>query len=97
MNCPDCNGEKEVKIFPKLVNGKIICTLPCDRCNQSGTVPDIQEIWIHLGKSMRKDRVQRKQTLRDAAEVLGISALHLSQAERGMIDPVRLNIPDDKE
>ena len=87
MICPDCNGEKEVKIFPKLVNGKVICSLPCSRCNQTGIVPDIQAEWILRGKGRREERRSRKVTLRDEALRLNVSALDLSNAERGMVDP----------
>lgn len=97
MICPDCKGEKEIKVFPKITeNGKIICTLPCYRCEESGEVPDIQKTWIHLGSSIRADRISRGNTLREEAKMLGIDAIALSNAERGITDPTRLSIPDDE-
>lgn len=98
MICPECKGAKEIAVIPKYnTSGQLIASIPCYRCEESGEVPDIQETWIHLGLSMRKDRIHRGKTLRAEAEILGIDAITLSNAERGMIDPTRLPIADNEK
>lgn len=88
MICPACKGEKELAVFPtRASDGQIITSISCYRCEESGEVPDIQAEWIPLGKKLREDRISRKVILRQEAINLGISALTLSEAERGMIDP----------
>jgi len=89
MLCPDCKGEKEIKVLPKLTKqGKVICTLPCDRCKQTGKVPNQMAEWIKLGSYLREQRRKAKLTLRDFAKKVGVSELLLSNAERGIIDPM---------
>lgn len=96
MICPECNGKKAIDILPKYGgDGKIITSIPCNRCEESGEVPDIQEIWIHLGKSLREERRSRGKTLREEAKMLGIDIVTLSKAERGMINPIRLPFHED--
>lgn len=92
MICPQCNGEKAVKIFPRThrVTGEIICDIPCYRCEETGEVPDIQAQWIELGKKRREDRISRRVTLKDEAARLQVIATDLSFAEQGMIDPQRI-------
>jgi len=97
MICPDCQGAKEIAIIPKYNRyGQFIDSIPCYRCEESGEVPDVQETWIHLGNTMRKDRLQRGNTLRKEAEMLGIDAVILSNAERGITDPTRLPIANNE-
>jgi ribosome-binding protein aMBF1 (putative translation factor) len=90
MRCSDCNGEKEIKIFPKLSKktGKVICTLPCDRCNGTGTVPKEMKEWMRLGEYLRNKRREEGLTLRAFSEKIGVDALIISKAERGIMDPV---------
>ena len=88
MICPACKGKKELAVFPiPSSDGQVITSISCYRCEESGEVPDIQAEWIILGEKLREERLSRKVILRDEANRLGISALTLSEAERGMIDP----------
>jgi transcriptional regulator with XRE-family HTH domain len=44
--------------------------------------------WIKLGSYLREQRRKAKLTLRDFANKVGVSELLLSNAERGIIDPM---------
>jgi len=91
MICPDCNGDKAIKIFPKLTSsGKVIGDVPCTRCLETGEVPDVQQHWIVAGKALRQQRLDRLETLMVAAAKHKVSPVDLSLAERGIIQPSRI-------
>ena len=48
--------------------------------------PDI-EILLKILFLLRKTRIEKKLTLRDLTQVMGISYAHLSRAERGLSHP----------
>lgn len=89
MICPDCDGKKEIAILPKTAkNGKIITSMPCGRCNQTGKVSRRMSEWIKLGSSLRSYRIEANITLREFSKKTGISASIISKAERGLMDPM---------
>jgi hypothetical protein len=61
--------------------------IPCPQCKGAKTVPAEMIGWIVKGEQLREARIARRETLRDAALRLGIPAVVLSEAERGVIDP----------
>lgn len=88
--CPSCNGEKEIKIFPrKSKDGSIICTVPCSRCNQSG---ELNKKFYDHGKLLRKDRVSRRSGLFQEATLRNLDPMIYSQMEQGSIDNLNIEI-----
>lgn len=88
MTCPTCNGEKEIHALVKYTRGGCKpATLPCFDCKGTGSVPDERGAWMALGKRMRDTRVAASLGLIDAAKILGVNVVALSDAEHGRVDP----------
>lgn len=86
ITCPHCNGER--KVFAFLNNGPDYRThtsmwIDCRTCLGKGVITREHADRIVAGSSMREQRVQRGESLREAAKRLGISAVELSAIERG--------------
>lgn len=54
-------------------------TLPCERCDGTGRVPDDRE----LGRAMKKLRLSNRLTLREVARRLAVSAAYVCDLEHG--------------
>ncbi len=85
-DCPHCNGDK--KVFAFLNNGPDYRThtstfIDCRTCLGRGVITREHADRIVAGASMREQRVQRRESLRDAAKRLGITAVELNAIERG--------------
>ena len=50
-------------------------------------MPDEMTDWIREGDKLRKNRISRDMSLREESKRLGISAVKLGEAERGVVDP----------
>lgn len=85
MICPSCNGTGTARGF-MCGNGRLVTSWPCDRCGATGQITDEQAAQITEGAKVRAARMERGLTLRAAAKALGISAVELSDAERGRTD-----------
>ncbi len=89
MICPDCNGEKKIAILPKIAkNGKVLTSIPCDRCNQTGKISKKMAEWIKLGANLRSYRIEANITLRELSKRTEVDASIISKAERGLMDPM---------
>ena len=95
MICPDCKGEKKiVGLFPCWADHvppedrKPYSILPCQRCNETGEVPDETPIWREKGELLKDKRISRRITLREASKRTGIDVISLSKMERGCVDPI---------
>ncbi len=89
MICPDCNGEKKIAILPKIAkNGKVLTSIPCDRCNQTGKISKRMAAWIKQGAYLRSQRINAKLTLREFSKRTEVDASIISKAERGLMDPI---------
>jgi hypothetical protein len=91
MRCPTCNGTGNGgPVHRHKINGggcwdrKSICP----RCDGFGKVPDEMAEWIIVGNAMRKARIDRGESLGDAAQRIGISSSELSAFECGRKRPV---------
>ncbi len=92
ITCPRCQGagldfgwgfkfvdDAHMQDRPAVIN--------CPQCKGAKVVPVEMLGWIVKGEQLHKARIARRETLRDAALRLGIPAVVLSEAERGVIDP----------
>lgn len=82
ITCWDCNGTGQV-----LTLNQKCPTLPCDRCNETGTVPAEMKQWVEWGKIIKERRTAMRFQLVAWAKMNGYDFLQLSRAERGVIDP----------
>lgn len=88
MKCPTCDGEKEVRALVKFVRGGCKpMTLACLDCKGTGEVPDERATWMDVGARMRNTRLYAHMTLTEAAKIIGVGVVDLSDAEHGRVDP----------
>lgn len=85
MTCPTCRGEKTITGIG--CPGGHIITMACHRCGGTGIVADNQKVWVSQGQKMKKSRMDKNLSLREAAARIGIKAFELSQMENGMKEP----------
>jgi DnaJ-class molecular chaperone len=84
--CPKCGGFR--RIGPVHINrGSLphlwLSSVPCRFCHGSGTVSEERRVAHERGERLRAERVARNESLREAAQRLGVSASKLSALERG--------------
>jgi hypothetical protein len=91
VECPDCNGKGQ-REFAGFVdghrNGKRFGEFrhemqKCYRCKGEGKVPAAMLEWIKQGEAMRRARIARHESLKDAADRFGIDFVRLSHIEHG--------------
>lgn len=88
MTCPDCIGDK-VEFGLACPNMRLV-RLPCSTCKGTGEVDAAFLARRALGAQIRSARTTRDLSLREAAKRLDVSTVALSDAERGLSDPVAL-------
>jgi hypothetical protein len=81
MTCPQCLGEKLIRAAFKQIG------IDCDMCNGKGSVPKEKLLDIKKGFALKKIRILKRLTLRDASKIYKIDATELSKMERGVIRP----------
>lgn len=86
--CFRCQGEGEsrVRLFGVDDQGRSICrwdTLLCPDCGGLGMIPVEQFAAWERGRRLREDRLNRNMSLRQEAELLGVSVKQLSNREWG--------------
>lgn len=93
--CPDCSGERKLHAFVdgRHPNGKRFGELrmiDCMTCEGAGTIPTEKEAWIVAGRRHRTARVAHGESMKAAADRLGISPVALNAMESGRADPAAL-------
>jgi len=87
--CPCCGGRGFIPAIFKNIS------LICDICKGKGKVDNEKLEWIGIGKELRDYRINVLGfTMRQASILYGISAILLSQYERGVVFPIN---PYNKE
>lgn len=99
IKCHDCNGAgRQVGVFVEYaegVEGPVVATVKCDRCNGRGVVSMETEQWVKRGRDLRQRRIDSRLTLRAASKELGMGAADLSRLECGKEDNTQFD-PDYK-
>ena len=84
VKCPVCLGNCRVFVAIDRSNGiGDIGWRPCYECGGSGTVTEERANAIRKGRELRQARVNRGETLREAATKMGITTIELSRIEQG--------------
>lgn len=97
MKCPDCdNGKTGPPSFVRWSPGRkpkteaemkqaIEKLCVCHLCDGKGEVPDHTAEWIAQGNAFRELRIRKGLGLRRAADILGVRASEISDAELGKV------------
>jgi DNA-binding XRE family transcriptional regulator len=86
--CPRCKGNKGGNGFVNRgAAGCAVEFIPCGVCRGQGMVEPHVRGWYDAGDKFRALRRQRDLSLREAAKVIGVSVVDVSEAERGIRDP----------
>lgn len=84
ITCPDCNGRGTLDAL--LNRGREGCewaTITCFTCNGAGQITEIQAAAMCTRGAIRADRIFRDETIKEAADRLGMSLGEYSRMERG--------------
>ena len=86
ITCPHCDGKRQVYAF--LNHGPDYRThtsgyVQCSTCQGMGAITTEHAERIKTGKRVQAERIERGESLNDAARRLGISPAELSARERG--------------
>ena len=77
MKCPSCKG------IGVITAGFHRIHIFCDICQGEGVLPDEMIYDPEKGKTMKKERIAREETLRRAAFRTGVDVIKISENERG--------------
>lgn len=87
--CPKCNGEGLTQVAPNCRGMKM-----CDYCHGTGLVGEYREVpniefpfMDGIGPKLREIREQRKASMRELAELFDCGVSHVSDIERGIVEP----------
>lgn len=81
--CPHCKGKK---VFLSFITIKGKCSpqeIDCFTCKGAGSITEDHSDRIVKGEMVRLDRINRKLSLRQEAQRLGIKPIGLARLERG--------------
>ena len=86
ITCPHCDGKRQVYAF--LNHGPDYRThtsgyMNCQTCHATGEITQEHAARIASGEKARRERIERGESLNDAARRLGITPAQLSARERG--------------
>lgn len=89
--CPHCNGAKRGLCFLDGVDkdGHHVGwqeIRDCSTCQGTGEVDDITAKRIEAGRKLRRARLDKYESMREAAQRLGIRVVEYSQIEHGRLD-----------
>lgn len=76
--CPQCSGAGVLRAALHPIEWE------CDLCAGKGAINEERQAAREAGRKAREERLQRRVTLRQEAERLGISPSALSRRERGV-------------
>lgn len=79
-DCVLCQGKGRITA---LFSGRQAIWMPCRPCAGSGVAPDWQTAAVEAGKALKIRRQARGITLREEALRLNVTAVILSECERG--------------
>lgn len=88
IKCPSCLDGKIYPAFPH--TKKAAMGITCEDCHGTGRLQiskDQYDRWKESGEKMKNDRIERRMTLKDEANYLGIDVCLLSAMERGVANP----------
>lgn len=96
LPCPHCDGVGALSGF---VDGRDkagrrfgeIRKIACMTCAGKGRIPTHQASWIEEGRAHRMARVERRESIHEAAARLDITAVELSAMEQGRMNPAPLH------
>lgn len=93
--CPTCRGDRQVMAFVdgRDKNGKRWGRngmVDCMTCEGTGSIPVERARWMEEGRTHRQARVDRRESLHEAAQRLGITPAQVSAMETGRQDPAGL-------
>ena len=89
VTCPTCSGAKRSVAIVRGAfgpRGGLTCremVFDCPTCKGNGTITNDHLLRIKRGEKMRRERIDRGETLRQAAERMGIDYVELSHIEGG--------------
>jgi|GEM_PF-2266230 len=87
ITCPECHGNSTSTAIVCGTQGCRTVSRKCPVCQGRGHVSEERaRLWIR-GQMLRKDRLMRQETLRQAARRMGITEVELSKMERGIVEP----------
>lgn len=94
--CPQCDGTGTLAGFVDGFRqgrryGEFRRDIICFTCNGVGKIPVHRLNWIEEGNAHRQERVDRRESLHQAAARLNLSAAEVSAMERGQLNPSRLH------
>ncbi|MFA7219175.1 MAG: hypothetical protein WC119_01500 [Synergistaceae bacterium] len=81
MKCLECNGGKKLTAMFHSVE------LCCPYCDGTGEVDDKTPLWRADGKILKERRIKKRLTLLNAANLLRVSVISLSNMEIGKVEP----------
>ena len=91
VECPHCQGRGHVAAFVHDGEGsRFDPVLLCGTCHGEGRLSRTVIGWLTIGRAHYKERVARRESVRDCATRLGVSPAVLSGMEHGRIDPTPL-------
>lgn len=99
--CPECDGRGTFAAFVDghrpdgTAWGEFRPAVQCFLCGGAGKIPEEHLKWRAIGEAHRKARVKRMESIREAAERLGVSPSQLSAMEYGRLDPALLHQPKE--
>ena len=90
VECPNCDGRGKVRGQPhsRSFRGTGRELVTCERCNGRGKVTRLSVEWFILGQAMRRNRADRRLTLRQEAKRRGMRYEVLWEMEQGGIEPI---------
>jgi hypothetical protein len=90
VTCPDCRGAKESTGLGCGAGGCRPVTLRCRFCEGAGVVDEASAARFREGQRRRRERVQRRESQRERAAIMGIPEEMLNDIVRGSANS-RLN------
>lgn len=86
ITCPECKGAKNIDSFHNTgidVEGHHYGPSPCTRCKGTGQVPQAMLEWIKSGQLLKAARVERGESILEAALRMKVSFSTISKVELG--------------
>ena len=81
INCPKCCGKKQTyhRCFPTQLSG----WKPCETCDATGTISEIKEAMLEIGRDIKQKRIKLRVLTRDIAATNNFTLGKWSDIEQG--------------